>query len=342
MEVKQLKVTKVTISDIAETLGVSAISVSRALSGQAGVSDELRNKIINKAKDLGYIKQKGNENINILVLHQRPYNQDNSNFSYMVQGIEKAIQNIGLEYSVEFVDKDNQEMLYLPYKMSRGHNFDGVIFIGRFNDKYVDFIKQKIKNQVFYTGYSPSYNNDSVWYNFNNGGYIQCEYLINKGHTLIGFVGNTGVFKSKEKLIGITAALEDHNLPVRNDFLLDIVDEFDEKILELLNKPERPTAIICQWDVTAIKLIKLLDKMGFRVPEDISIIGSGNSEISQLSMPALTTLDLNIMYACETAVALLFKRINFPNKPSENITINSHLIERDSVKTLHLAPTRRE
>ena len=331
----QLKVTKVTISDIAETLGVSAISVSRALSGQAGVSDELRNKIIDKAKDLGYIKQKGNENINILVLHQKPYNQDNSNFSYMVQGIEKAIQNIGLEYSVEFVDKDNQEMLYLPYNMARGHCFDGVIFIGRFKDKYVEFIKQKVKNQVFFTGFSPSYNNDSVWYNFNNGGYIQCEYLINKGHTHIGFVGNTGVFKAKEKLLGITTALEDHNLPVRNDFFLDVDDEFDDKILELLNKTEKPTAIICQWDVIGIKLIKLLYKNGFRVPEDISIIGSGNSEMSQLSMPALTTLDLNIKYSCDTAVALLFKRINFPDKPSENITINSYLVERDSVKNLH-------
>ena len=56
-------------------------------------------------------------------------------------------------------------------------------------DEYVDFISTKIKNQVFYTGYSPSFDCDSVWYNFNNGGYKQCEYLIKKGHTKIGFLG---------------------------------------------------------------------------------------------------------------------------------------------------------
>jgi LacI family transcriptional regulator len=99
-----MKNNKITINDIAETLGISTISVSRALSGQAGVSEELRGKIIGKAKDLGYVKTKNKEDINILVLHQRPYMQDNSNFSYKVQGIEKALQNIGAEYSVEFVE----------------------------------------------------------------------------------------------------------------------------------------------------------------------------------------------------------------------------------------------
>jgi len=54
--------------------------------------------------------------------------------------------------------------------------------------------------------------------------------------------------------------------------------------------------------------------------------------MSSLSIPALTTLELNIYYACEVAVSLLFKRIRNPEKPYENITINSVLVERDSVK----------
>jgi len=79
-----------------------------------------------------------------------------------------------------------------------------------FNSEYLSFISTKIKNQVFFTGYSPSFDCDSVWYNFNNGGYKQCECLIKNGHTKIGFLGNSSVYKNKEKVLGITSALEDY------------------------------------------------------------------------------------------------------------------------------------
>lgn len=322
---------KVTIAEIAKALKVSSISVSRALSGQPGVSDELRDKILITANEMGYIK---NKNYNILVLHQKPFIQDNSNFSYMVQGIEKALQNVGVEYSIEFIDKENQDKLYVPNKLSKGNSFDGVIFMGKFNDKYIEFIREKIKYQIFYTGYSPSFDYDSVWFNFNNNGYKQCEYLIIKGHKKIGFLGNTSIYKNREKVLGITMALEDNNIPIENKLILDIQTDFETAVLNLIKQKELPTAFICQWDYTAIKLIKLLYESGYKVPDDVSIIGSGNSEMSSLSIPGLTTLDLNIEYSCEAAVELLLKRINSPQKPFETILINSTLVERDSVKSI--------
>jgi len=327
-----LKVDKIKISDIAKALEISTISVSRALSGQTGVSQELRNKIVIKAKEMGYFKATNDEDLKILVLHQNPYIQDTSNYSYMVQGLEKAIQKVGCEYNLEFVDKDSQEKLYMPNKITNGINYDGIIFIGRFNNDYVSFISNRIKNQVFYTGYAPSMDGDSVWYNFNNGGYKLCDYLIKKGHTVIGFLGSSSIYKNKEKIMGITSALEDHQLKVRNEFFI-FEEDFEEAITALIKSKDAPTAIICQWDYTAVKLIKFLYERGIKVPEDLSVIGSGNTEMSVLFIPALTTLELNIDYACEAAVALLLRRINKPDKPFENITINSVLVERDSVKS---------
>ena len=69
------------------------------------------------------------------------------------------------------------------------------------------------------------------------------------------------------------------------------------------------------------------------MPDDLSIIGSGNTEMALLCIPALTTLEPHIAYACETAVVLLIKRIGKPEKPAEYIQIDSTLVERDSVKT---------
>ena len=330
-----MKRKKISIADIANALNISTMSVSRALSGKNGISEELRLNIVQRAKELGYSNQKSDSHINILILHQMPFIQDNSNFSTMVQGIEKSVQAAKVDYSIEFVDKDNQENLYLPCKLSKGKSFDGVIFIGSFNKAYTQFIQHKIKSQVFYAGYSPSYDYDSVGSNFNNGGYKQCEHLIKKGHKNIGFIGNTDFFRNKERMLGITSALEDYELPVKKEFFLNLEDTTEELIVGLIKGDAQLTAVICQWDFTAIQLIKTFHEHGLSVPQDISIIGSGNTEMSTLSQPSLTTLDLHLEYSCEIAVELLLKRIANPDKPSEAILVNSTLVERDSVKSIN-------
>ena len=331
---------KTTIADIASALDISAISVSRALSGKIGVGEELREKIVLKAKEMDYMKPLNKNIYKILVLHQRPLIQDNSNFAYMIQGIERALQNMAISYHTEFVDKNNQDNMQSPYKLLEDNNFNGIIYIGKFNGDYIDFLKHKIKNYVFYTGYSPSCNFDSVWFNFNNGGYKQCEYLIKKGHVDIGFLGRRSIlFRNKEKVLGITSALEDYEIPINSEFFIYVEENFEENfetsVMNLFRMKNRPSAIICQGDFIAVKLINLLYKKGIKVPEDISIISSGNTEMASMTIPALTTLDLNIEYSCEIAVELLLKRINNPDKPCESITINSSLVDRASVKSLN-------
>jgi len=334
LEDLNLKREKVTISTIADALNISPVSISRALSGMPGVSEELKDKIINKAKELGYTKNKKTKQMSILVLHQRPYLMDNSNFGYMIQGIEKALQKGDADYHVEFVDKMAQDHLVLPYKLAKGFNFDGVILIGRFNLEYAALINRKLSNLIFFTGYSPSYDYDSVWFSFNNAGYKQCEYLIKNGHKNIGFIRNSKFFRNKEKLLGITAALEDYQLQISDEYLLDLNEGYHENLNELIKQKRLPTAFICDYDFTAIELIRILYENNIKVPDNISIVGSGNTEISELSTPPLTTLDLNIEYSCEAVVSSLMKRISCPNKPFENIAILSKLIERDTVKSI--------
>lgn len=329
-----MKPEKIKMSDIAKALNISTISVSRALAGQSGVSDELRNTILLKASEMGYLKSKDPANYKILVLHQKPFIQDNSNYSHMLQGIEKALQKVGCKYDTEFADKECQTNLILPNKIEWGSHYDGVLYIGNFERSYVDFLSQKIRNHVYYTGDSFSNDSDSVWYNFSHGAYKQCEYLVQNGHRRIGYAGNTKSYAGKEKLLGIISNLEKHGLPVKNEFFISTDEIFEEKICELIRKDEHPSAVICQWDFTAIKLMHYLHEKGIQVPNDISIVGSGNTEMASVCIPALTTLELHIDYACETAVDLLLKRLQKPEKPSEHIQIDNTLVERDSVKAL--------
>jgi len=329
-----LKSDKITVGKISEALGISSVSVTRALSGQCGVSGDLRNKIFEKAKEMGYIKINKEYRLNVLVLHKKPYEKDNSNFSFKVQGIETALQDAGMDYSMEFIDKLKSDNLSLPFKITKGVSFDGSILIGRFTSEYADLISSKLKNLVFYTGYSPAHNYDCVWFNFSNSAYIQCEYLISNGHKNIGFLGNKGSYKNKEKLMGITTALENHKLPVIQEYFFNSDEDYQTEFDKLIKINKMPTAFVCEYDFTAIELIKLLYKKGIRVPDDVSVIGSGNTEMSLLSIPALTTLDLNIEYSCEAAVSLLCRKIKRPDKPCENIAISSTLVERESVKAI--------
>ncbi len=329
-----MKPEKTKMSDIAKALNISTISVSRALAGQEGISDELRSAILLKAGEMGYLKPRSAADYRILVLHQKPFMQDNSNYSRMLQGVEKALQKAGSEYDIEFADKECQDRLALPNKIARGSHYDGVLYIGNFERDYVRFLSEKIQNHVFYAGCSPSNDSDGVWYNFSNGGYKQCEYLVRKGHERIGFAGNTRSYVGKEKLLGIVSNLEEHGLPVERGFFICTDEGFEEQIYRMLCGEKHPTAVICQWDFTAIKLLQYLHEKKIRVPEDVSVIGSGNTEISSLSIPALTTLELHIDYACETAVDLLLKRLRRPEKMAEQIQIGSTLVERDSVKAL--------
>jgi LacI family transcriptional regulator len=323
---------KVTITDIANTLDISIVSVSRALTGQPGISSELKQKIIDRAQAMGYIKNKKSATVNILVLHQKPYQLDNSNSSLILQGVEKALQTANLDYQMEFVAKPAQEKLALPYKLAKGAQFDGVIYVSRFALEYYRYIHQFIKNQVLLTGYSPAYDADIVRFNFNHAGYQQCRYLIQKGHTQIGFCGKQGLFRNQERLLGIQTALNDSHIAINRALFIDWDEDYPAKLSELIIAQKLPTAFICDFDFTAIELIKLLHKHNIAVPEDISIIGWGNTEIANLTIPALTTWDLNIEYAGEVTVDTLLQRINQPDQPYRTIGILSRLVERDSVK----------
>ncbi|AGK99153.1 LacI family DNA-binding transcriptional regulator [Clostridium pasteurianum] len=329
-----MKENKITISHIADSLGVSSMSVSRALSGQAGVSDKLRNKVLEKAKELKYAKCKKASSISVLVLHQKALIDDNSNFSTRVQGIEKVLQQNDAQYDLEFVDKDKQNNMYLPYKLSKGTYYDGVILLGRFSLQYADFISNKINNLVFYTGYSPSYDYDSVWFNFNNSAYKQCKYLIDNNHKNIGYLGDMSRFRNKEMLMGITTCLEDYNIEVKNEFFINMKNNYRNEVIKLFSQKNRPTSIICGSDFIALELIKILHDIKINVPENVSIIGTGNTQISSLSIPSLTTADLNIEYSCEVVVDLLLKKISNPCKPKENISIYTSLVKRDSVRKI--------
>lgn len=325
---------KITIATIAEILNVSPITVSRALSGQAGVGKELREKILDKAKELGYKKARSMDNITILLLIRNKYVDDNSNFSHMVKGIEESLREYGVQFNMEFVDKDKQNNLELPVSLKRKNNFNGVIMLGGFRDDYVALVQQKIKNLVAFNNYSYKVDCNYVYFNYNRTSYKAAEYLIEKGHKKIGFLGTEGLFNNPQRFLGFRTALEVNGVELIERYIISKTEEIEEKLEFLISQNDLPTAFICGADYTAIKLIKILHDNNIPVPGRVSVIGMGNTPISSMSIPELTTFDLNIQYACETAVRILLDKSSDKPEPFSTVYIDTTLVERQSVKDI--------
>ncbi len=325
---------KITISSIAEILNVSPITVSRALSGQAGVGEELREKIMEKARELGYKKKKSMDRVSILFLIKYRYLSNNGNFSHMMRGIERYIKYYGAEFTMELIEEEKQENFELPYNISTGKRFDGVILLGNFDDNYIPFIQEKIQNIIVFNRYSYEVDVDYIYFNFNRTGYKAAKYLIDKGHSEIGFVGVEGLFNNPQRFMGFCKALESSHIELKDQYLIHKKEEMEEKVKCLHGEKNMPTAFICESDNTALKLIRLLYDLNVSVPEEVSIIGIGNNTMSNMSIPSLTTFDLNIDYACEQAVRLVLNRIDDQDRPHRTIYIDTFLIERQSVKML--------
>lgn len=322
---------KVTIAQIAEALGVSSISVSRALSGSPGVSDELRGRIKEKAAELGY-KRGRKKTKNVLLLIKRKFEADASNFSLLVQSLEHYIRAYGMDFSMEFVAREKQEENELPKNLRKGHSIDGIILLGQFVDEYIALLQKHVPKMVILNGTSDQVEADFVYFNFNRSGYQATRYLLDRGHTQIGLIGVEGRFNTCQRLNGYRKALAQAEIVLNPNHVIDALEGLEEGVGEMIAANNLPSAFVCNSDRTAMRLIKYLHDRGISVPEQVSVVGSGNMEVASWVIPPLTTFDLNLDHACQVAAKRLLARIEQPELPEVVIFVNPDLVERKSVQ----------
>jgi LacI family transcriptional regulator len=176
------------------------------------------------------------------------------------------------------------------------------------------------------------------------GGHAATDYLIAAGHSRIGFInGEPWMEAAKDRLKGYRRALATADLP----FDPSIVREGDwmsgsgfEATLSILNEARPPTAIFCANDLMAIGALEALRSKGFRVPEDVSLMGYDDQEISRHTHPALTTVLLPNYEMGRCAVESLLAEINRAQDETNGIRnmarrllikVDCPIVERDSV-----------
>lgn len=339
---------KVTMKDIAHIHGISVNAVSLALNNKPGISDETRIKILRTAEELGYLETKEKfyhtfARTNICVMMQKRYSGDMDFYGKVLLGVVEEAKRNGYDTLMNFFDDDDFEV---PTIITQ-RRVSGVIVIGKIKDKNIQKICRTHTQIVLVDHASMVENIDSIITDNKHGSYMLVRRLLEKGFTKIGFYGELGYSLSiKERYWGYREALSEFlgiGLRDQRDSYIDkysilegmeeaVLSNNNREIVELVKRHETmPEVFVCSNDKVAISLMVALQILGYKIPQDISVVGFDNIDICEKICPKLTTVNVNKELMGKRAVQRLIYRLSHRNSLTENVAISVEMVERESV-----------
>lgn len=331
----------VTMSDIAQALKISTVTVSKALGDKDGVSEELRIKIKQKANEMGYRLNYSSRNMkegltyNISIVVAKHFIHDASAFYWVVYRHIVELLHKQSYYGILEVITETEEKNETTPSSIIDKNVDGIIVLGQFSEKYVNTLTVLGIPIVFLDFYCSANNVETVLSDNFFGAYTLTSYLIANGHRNIGFVGTVLSTSSiQDRYLGYYKALLESRLALREDWIIDDRGEDGEIYHEIKLPGDMPEAFICNCDETAYNLINQLKTLGYNIPQDISVAGYDNHIYSTISTPRITTIDVNSYRMSHEVVEIIIKKIRDSNYKCGRVLVTGKLVERDSVKLL--------
>lgn len=330
---------KVRMADIAERLGVSVVSVSKALSGKEGVSKQTRSRILETANRMGYVplrtrehstERSGSGNIGILVADK--FFADNTFYSNLYRNLVARCGECGYSALLELVTAEAEARRSLPVMVQR-KKVDGLIFLGEINRDYLRAVCSRALPYLLLDFYDEDLEVCSVTSDNVTGGYRVTNHLLETGRDRIGFVGSVLSTSSiMDRYLGYCKALHRAGIPLRSDWVVED-RQGRTTYIPLVLPEDMPQAFVCNCDETALLLIDALTKAGYRVPEDIAVAGYDDYHQDRPGLPPLTTYRVNIEQMGHIAVNQLISQINGESPVAENIVVGGRLIRRRSTFT---------
>lgn len=337
-------VKSVKLADIAEKLGVSVVTVSKALTGQKGVSEELRAKIKALADELGYTPIHSTQST-----HKRSYTIGvitfEMHFAKLSSFYWKMYQELATRASksncfslLEVICTVDENDLTPPKLITEG-KVDGVVILGRPKKSYLKLLYNYNKvPMIFMDFYDDERKVTSVISSSYNGGYEITDYLIKKGHSRIAYLGTVMYTESiTDRYFGYCKALMENGIEFRKDWVLNDRDNnigHNGPGYVVALPKDMPTAFVCNNDVSAYALINQLEEKGYSVPGDISVVGYDDYLYPELGASKITTFSVDMARMSEEVLENLLKYLeNGMDEPQIKI-VTGKIIERETVKDI--------
>ena len=303
----------VTIREVAREAGVSVATISRYINQSAGVSDEVAERIDQAITNLNYVpraaaRQLASQRTKVIGLLLT--NMHNDFFAPLVSGIEAVVQNEGFNLLVATHRADSQPDVRLPIG---SHNTDGmIIFADSLNDSDIISLHQLSFQMILIHRSSPDgYQIPSVTIENKNATRRLIEHLITVHHKkrILFLCGPTNQEDSKWRQIGYTQALEAHDISFDDDLVCCGGFEREIAYVEMkkfLAKKLKFDAVFAGDDDSAVGVMSALKEGGYRIPEEISVVGFNDLRLSAYLTPPLTTVKAPTELVGRSAVGQLF------------------------------------
>ena len=330
----------VRMADIADRLGISTVSVSKALSGDKGVSEGTRQRVLETAAEMGYQgplrhrREPDRKYVIGILIPARYLDTTETFYLYLYQHVLKQTMLSNSVLLMETLEDTQAERGDLPRLMADGR-IDGLILLGNPPFDYAARMRGKWQKPVIYLDFSaPGADRDAVLPNNLYGTAALTEYLAAKGHRKIGVLGTLNVTDSIiDRYLGYCRGIMRNHLPFRQDWCLDDRDGSTGGVCEIRLPEEMPTAFVCNCDAAANRLIETLNSHGLRVPDDISVVGFDDYLPAGASVP-VTTWSVDAEEMARLTVSTLITRMKHePGYPTQQI-VSGHLVVRDTVREI--------
>jgi len=338
---------KITLQNIADSVGFSKFAVSRALSGKSGVTPDTRDKIIEAATKLGYFSQQSKVQktklkdrvtyssntskkvIAVVIPNLRGQTKDNPYWGKILEGITESAEKMGLNLII--ITEQLSEHLFSALNQQ---GLLGYICVGFIPTQIVLEISNLGLPFVLVDHEDPVIPCDSIFMNNFDSSRQLTSHLIDLGHRSLQFVGDTNVMRSYyDRWKGYSAALEDHGIQqnqepmLLNLFVLKaekmIHEETLEQLKKLLSRNAFPTAFVCINDDMADVLIQSIEHLGLNVPADCSVTGFDNLDINAMGITSVHSAKHTLG---RRAVEMLQRRSENPATDFERILISGRMV----------------
>lgn len=330
---------KVRLADIAEKVGVSSVTVHNAITGQKGVSEEVRMKILRVAEEMGYqsaslnTKQESPVRFkNIGVLISERYLAEYTTFYWkMYQELSIVATEKKCLAAVEILKHEAEREKELPHILAES-TVEGLIVMGEVDRDYIRNMRKYTRIPiVFLDFYDKELARDAVVTDNFYGMYLLTEYLIDHGIRRMAYVGSIHATSSiMDRYCGFYKALLEHHFDLPDKWLIEDRDDNGQVFFEL---PEKmPEAFVCNCDLLAGMVIEKLEAAGYQVPEDVSVIGFDNYLYPGFPDKQITTYEVNSRAMAKVALEKILKQIRNPRSGRGLDIVSGHIVEKGSVR----------
>lgn len=334
-----MKSSQVTIKDIARALGISPSTVSRALKDHPDISARTRQAVKELAQSLHYepnaialsLRNRSSKTIAVILPQIVHYF-----FSSVINGIEEIAYNAGYTVIICQSNEDYEKEKELVHTLIT-KRVDGILAsVSKTTTNFDHFLELQKSNIpiVFYDRVLNISNTDRVIVDDYTGAYKAVEHLIKMGCTRIAHLATSQELHiGRNRKNGYLQAMRDYSMEIDDEIILRCdTDKHAQKCIPyLLSLQKTIDGIFAVNDLTAITAMYIIKRSGYRIPEDIAIVGFSNSVYSSMADPPLSSVEQQGYEMGRKACAMLFERINSDNPIETRVEqIRTDLIVRGS------------